>query len=881
MNSGKNVEYYILFAVGLIAAIWFFVGYPSQDPRSVADINFEKEEIKLQAADIFTELGFLLNDYEITEVSFSVNRQLLDSLQYRLGRQRAINLLETQDHPNIKPFYWDVVFTRKENPANAQNNQFPVEHDPAELSIRLGESGEFISLDNPSEHLPPKSIQRTALGSVFTSSSDTTEGRAMAAISDSLLNRMLYFDLQKEHENYTDYQRKPEAEVHRSLNRGIPYRHSINDARAIADFYLDKTGWDNTVFALDTVYIQRIGSVNAANVQYSATDSTFNQQLQLDVAVGPAGALLQMNATYNPNQDQQGVPNLGWEFVHLVLILFLILVGIVIFFFRMRSRAIDTQSALMAAVVMGLIVPVSIFLAEIDDINPFSAEATFDESLLLLLQIGIIGAIASISFFILFAISDSITRQHWPQKLSVYDYLQQGMIFNKTVGLMILRGLILAFVLAGFWTLLLTLMPQLYFSIFTVFISEQSAWPPLYLLFTNSWFSFAIVCSIFLVLGSLAYGKTKNKWMAAFAIILACGLLVPFYKSFGSFGYELLQAALFGVLLAAIYIKWDFLTVFLAHFLFLGLAGSASGWIIPNSLDSATFIAYLVILVVLAVFSVMAIALGKDERSVPEYVPSYVEELAQEQRIKQELQIAREVQQSFLPSKIPAYPGLDIAAVCQPAYETGGDYYDFIPLDDYRVAVTIGDVSGKGIQAAFYMTFVKGILHSLCRETDSPAEVLRKANRLFHDNASRGTFVSLIYGVVDLKKKTFTFARAGHNPILHVKTNNGTIDALQPNGLGMGLTRGKIFDNKIQEIELSITEDDLFLFYTDGIVEALNAEHEFYGTDRLIKLVKRQKKESASKIVSIISKGVTRFIGEARQHDDMTLMAIRFGKSER
>lgn len=881
MNNGNHVEYYILLAVGFIAAIWFFVGYPSQDPRSVATINFEKEDIKLQAADKFTELGFLLSDYEITDVTYTVNESLLDSLQHRLGRQEAINLLQMQQHPNIKPYFWEVVFSRNENPEHVQSTQFPINNDPAEVKIRLDEDGKFMALVNPSEHLPPKSIHRRALSSVFTSSSDTTEGRAMTAISDSLLKRMLYFDLQKEYGSYTDYRRKSETAIYRNIDQGIPYRHSVNDARAMADFYLDKTGWKRSAFTVDTVYIKRIGSVNAANIQYSATDSTFSQQLQLNVDVGPTGALLHMQATYNPNQVQQAGSNLGWEFAHMVLILFLILVGIVIFFFRMRSRAIDTQSSLVAAVVMGFIVPVSVFLAEVESVNPFSAEATFDETILLLLQIGIIGAIASISFFILFAISDSITRQHWPEKLSVYDCIHRGMIFNKAVGFMVMRGVMLAFTLAGFWTLLLNFMPQLYFSISSVFVSEQAVWSPLYLLFNYSWFSFAIVCSIFLVIGSLAYGRSKNKWVTAVAVILGCGLLVPFYQNFGSFGYELLQGALFGIILAVIYIKWDFLTLFMAHFLFLGLAGTASGWILPNSPDSFTFIVYLIFLIFLAVFSVLAVTLGKEERSMPEYVPSYVEELAQEQRIKQELQIAREVQQSFLPSKIPAYPGLDVAAVCQPAYETGGDYYDFIPLDDHRVAVAIGDVSGKGIQAAFYMTFVKGILHSLCRETDSPAHVLRKANRLFHDNASRGTFVSLIYGVIDLQKKTFTFARAGHNPILHVKTGSGEVTELQPNGLGMGLTREKIFDNKIQEIELSITEDDLFLFYTDGIVEALNAEHEFYGTERLIKLVKRQKQESASKIVSNISKGVTRFIGEAKQHDDMTLMAIRFGKNER
>lgn len=883
MDGGRNLEHYILFAVALFAAIWFFWEYPQQDPRSAAKIDYSSEDIKLQAADRLTELGYTLGDYTVSDVSFIGNRQLLDSLQHKLGRQQATSMLQQSEHQNIKPYFWEVTFTHNEMQGNTiqGNGNGPIQFgSSADLRIRIDENGQFMSLVNPGEHLPHDNVQRYALSSVITPSVDTTGGQTMTAFSDSVLNRMLYFDMQKEHGNYTDYQPQSEAEVRTNLRQGIPYRHSVNDARAMADFYLQQTGWNRAELQPDTVFVQRIGSVNAANVRYSTVDGVYDQQLQINVAVAPTGALLGLQSTYNPAESQANGPQIGLQLIHFISILLLALAGIIIFFFRMRSRAIDTEAALVAAVVMGLIVPVSQFLVQLDSMNPFSANVSFDETVILFLNIGILGAISSICFFVLFAISDSITRQYWPQKLSVYDYLQRGLLFNKAVGFMVLRGVALAFVLAAFWTLLLNLFPQLYFSFNSLFVSEEAAWAPLYMLLTNSWFAFAVVCGIFLVIGSLAYGRTENKWLTAFVAIAASGLIIPFYKSFGPFWYELLQGAVFGAALTVIYFRWDFLTVFISHFLFLGLAASASGWIVPNSPDSFTFLVFVGVLGLLTVFAILSILMGKEEATLPEYVPSYVEELAQEQRIKQELHIAREVQQSFLPSKTPAYPGLDIAAVCQPAYETGGDYYDFIPLDDHRVAVAIGDVSGKGIQAAFYMTFVKGILHTLCRETDSPALVLKKMNNLFHDNASRGTFVSLVYGVVDLKKNTFTFARAGHNPILHVKTRSGKVNELQPNGLGIGLTKGKVFDNKIQEIELSITEDDMFLFYTDGIVEALNIEHKFYGTDKLIKLVKKLKHEPASNIVSNISDGVTRFIGQAKQHDDMTLMAIRFGNGE-
>jgi len=271
----------------------------------------------------------------------------------------------------------------------------------------------------------------------------------------------------------------------------------------------------------------------------------------------------------------------------------------------------------------------------------------------------------------------------------------------------------------------------------------------------------------------------------------------------------------------------------------------------------------------------LAIAKGKEQKVLSRYVPSYVEELAQEQRIKQELQIAREVQQSFLPVQTPEFEHFELAGICKPAYETGGDYYDFMQLDDKRVAVAIGDVSGKGIQAAFYMTFIKGILHSLCREIESPAEVLKKTNRLFCDNAQRGTFISLVYGIIDLEEQTFRFARAGHNPIIRMNGANDKVDELQPKGIGLGLTKSEAFDDNIEELELNLDQEDVLVLYTDGIVEALNEAHVFYGSKRLNSKLRSNKQRTAAEILKEISEDVRSFIGEAKQHDDMTMVVMK------
>src|SRR5699024_7959502 len=126
--------------------------------------------------------------------------------------------------------------------------------------------------------------------------------------------------------------------------------------------------------------------------------------------------------------------------------------------------------------------------------------------------------------------------------------------------------------------------------------------------------------------------------------------------------------------------------------------------------------------------------------------------------------------------------------------------------------------------------FIKGILHSLCREVESPAELLKKANRLFCENAPRGVFISLVYGIIDLQKHEFRFARAGHNPILHLNDAAEQITELKPRGIGVGLDAGEAFDCNIEELTLSLEKHDQLILYTDGIVEAMNANQVFYGT---------------------------------------------------
>lgn len=198
-------------------------------------------------------------------------------------------------------------------------------------------------------------------------------------------------------------------------------------------------------------------------------------------------------------------------------------------------------------------------------------------------------------------------------------------------------------------------------------MNDKAAWPPLYLFLQNGWYSFSLVLGIFLVIGGQSYAQTGNKYLTGIILILVCGIVVPVLNDYGPPFQQFLVSILLGVLLTGIYFMWDFITLLLSYFLFLGLLSSSTGWIIEGSSDANIFIIFLVFLSLLAITGMSASLKGKDEKVLPNFVPDYVEELAQEERIKQELQIARNVQQSFLPVRTPDIDRLDLAAVCKPA----------------------------------------------------------------------------------------------------------------------------------------------------------------------------------------------------------------------
>ncbi len=251
------------------------------------------------------------------------------------------------------------------------------------------------------------------------------------------------------------------------------------------------------------------------------------------------------------------------------------------------------------------------------------------------------------------------------------------------------------------------------------------------------------------------------------------------------------------------------------------------------------------------------------------------EELLVKERLEQELKIAQDAQRKLLPKVMPNVAGFQIDAICITANEVGGDYYDFFKLNDNRLAITVGDVSGKGAKAAFYMAELKGIIESVAGMYSSPKDIVVHINKTLYGNLEPQFFISLIYAVLDVKKKELTLARAGHCPLLYYAKKKNTAQFVEPTGLGLGLEYGEKFDGILCEQTIQLACGDVLVFYTDGLVEARSAEQKEFDAERLREFVANHSSLNASDLKEALVKEVSDFIGREKAHDDLTCVVIK------
>ena len=251
-----------------------------------------------------------------------------------------------------------------------------------------------------------------------------------------------------------------------------------------------------------------------------------------------------------------------------------------------------------------------------------------------------------------------------------------------------------------------------------------------------------------------------------------------------------------------------------------------------------------------------------------------VKESIEKERLEKELDVAREVQRKILPAKLPEYENLDVSSVFIPAFEVGGDYYDFFEIDENKLGFVIADVSGKGISAAFIMAEVKGIFESLSKTSTKPKDILVSANKILERTLDRSSFVSAAYGIIDTEKEILTISRAGHCPVILVR--NGNAESLKPSGIGLGLNFTEHFDRTLEEIKINLNDEDLIVLYTDGITEAKNVDLEDFGTKNFENILINNSKLTPDEIANRVIQEVTVFSQSHSQYDDITLVIFKW-----
>ena len=255
-----------------------------------------------------------------------------------------------------------------------------------------------------------------------------------------------------------------------------------------------------------------------------------------------------------------------------------------------------------------------------------------------------------------------------------------------------------------------------------------------------------------------------------------------------------------------------------------------------------------------------------------------LEESIEKERLEKELDVAREIQRKILPSQDPEFKNLSVSSVFIPAFEVGGDYYDFFEISQNKIGFIIADVSGKGISAAFIMAEIKGIFESLSRMIESPKQILVKANHILRNTLNKKNFVSALYGLIDIEKQVLYFSRAGHCPAILIR--DGKVETFKPSGIGLGLTTDDHFEVNLEEFKIDLKEKDNFIFYTDGITEAKNKNLEDFGEDRFTKILLDNADRHVNDMTNQVIKEVTLFSRDHSQYDDITLVIFKWFKKQ-
>lgn len=248
---------------------------------------------------------------------------------------------------------------------------------------------------------------------------------------------------------------------------------------------------------------------------------------------------------------------------------------------------------------------------------------------------------------------------------------------------------------------------------------------------------------------------------------------------------------------------------------------------------------------------------------------------AEKRRLDSDLQVAQEIQRILLPSKSPEFDGFEICGLNVPARHVSGDYYDFLTVDPEHCGVVIADVSGKGVPASLIMATCRSVLRGEAPGGLSPATVLHRVNSRLFPDIKEDMFISMAYAVLERHSPKVTICRAGHDAPFLYRASEHEVHRVNPPGMAVGIDSGGAFDRFTRDFEVEMHPGDCLVLYTDGVTEALNAEGEEFGMERVTRLILESARQGAAPLLDRLTAELKSFVGAAPQHDDITLIVIR------
>lgn len=663
---------------------------------------------------------------------------------------------------------------------------------------------------------------------------------------------------------------------------------SPDEARAMAEKFLLAQGVDLARYQLKTSSDTRLRARTDYRFVWSKQDALGEQELWLRVQGNEIGGY---RATFVlPGEFQREYSSVFTRMTFIVsgsfAALFLLFFFVVILFLKKYHEGeVGTRTA--AMVFIGLFV-----VSVLETLNryPVIGGGTFIGDLnkanvrliVLAMDVFIVQVFFSVLVFASWSVGESSSRTSWPGKMTAVDSTLFRRFFTADVGEGILRGYCLGLGILGLFALVLYGLTR--FAGTYLLPTEVTGTAEAYIPAARpvlAGFTGAVTCEIIYRLFFISFLKERLKkpWLAvlAAAIIWTLTAYALWSVPMGHPrpGLYLSILLLFGIVFGYLFLRYDLITTIMANFIIIALSAaiplftSQGAYFVPVRWE---------LIVLLAIPLVIAVlGLVKQERFefTPETTPEHIKRISERERMAKELEIARSVQMSLLPKSNPRAEGYDIAGICIPALEVGGDYYDFVALGNSKIGIAIGDVSGKGVPAAIYMTLTKGILQSHAEDNVSPKLVLSKVNSLMYRTIERNSFVSMFYAVLDQQQRTIRFARAGQCPVILAQHANAEGSFLTPRGMALGLERGQVFDSVLEEQEVRLQAGEVLVFYTDGFTEAMNKREEEYGERRLVEAVARYRMKPAADLIRCVCEDVKAFTGDVTQHDDMTMVVVK------